>query len=65
MRDLREDVALLKKAFLDCRDPPVELPADSVIENVVTQIRETAYETGRESGYEEGYNTCLDLSVED
>jgi len=34
----RMAVALLKQRFLAWRNPPVELPADSVIEEVVYEI---------------------------
>lgn len=34
----RHAVKLLKREFLAWRDPPVDLPADSVIEEVVAKI---------------------------
>ena len=38
--ELRQYVALLKRRFLQWRDPPVDLPPDSVIEDVLRDIIE-------------------------
>lgn len=42
----REDVEMLKRAFIGWRIPPVELPAESVIIEVVHAIREASFNEG-------------------
>ena len=54
MSDIRDDVARLKRHFLAWRVPPVELPSDSVIEDVVRAIRDEA----RNAALEEAAAVC-------
>jgi len=43
---IRQSVALIKRKFLQWRIPPVELPAESVIEECVRLIIEAAQSQG-------------------
>ena len=45
---IRQSVALIKRKFLQWRIPPVELPAESVIEECVRLIIEAAQKAERE-----------------
>ena len=45
---IRQSVALIKRKFLQWRIPPVELPAESVIEECVRLIIEAAQKARKE-----------------
>jgi len=46
--DKRELTQYLKEKFIEWRDPPIELPAESVIDDVVSFIYDEALKNAKE-----------------